>query len=135
MGSGASSEGARGDREAELYTPGAALPLVDGAAFLLGGVAIAASGAGRYAALEGTFYPAILLVGLGIVLYFVIGLWLVPAAVALAGVIFYLAHDLLFYHLGTPEPSGVAYLAIGAALLLAGARRAWPRERPDPPAP
>jgi hypothetical protein len=118
------------DGRIDLYDTRILLPLIVGIATLLAGVVLLEAGHGRPTALLALLETGVALLVIGIVLYFVIGLWLIPGSIALGGVAFLAAFELESHASQWALGGGVVWAAVG--LLGVAKALAEVRRRPVP---
>jgi hypothetical protein len=100
--------------EPDLYSPRLLLPLITGVAVVLAGVALLGAGADRPLALVELLDAGVLLVVLGVVVFFLIGFWLIPGSLILGGVAFLAAFELESHVPRFGDGGGVLLVVVGA---------------------
>lgn len=104
---------------ASFDRPSVALPLLLGAGLLL--LAGSLATADRLGALYATFFGALALIGLGVLLYLLVGIWVWPASMVVTGLALYAGHQVIA-SFGVPLPlpaialGGLGVLGIADAL-------------------
>ncbi|MCI4358136.1 MAG: hypothetical protein L3J95_00785 [Thermoplasmata archaeon] len=89
------------------------LPFVIGCSAAIGGVAIAIGAGQPHPWLEVVYFAAIALVVGGVVSYFLIGLWLLPASIIGAGLVQYSVHQTLLGLSSSGWAVSIPYLLVG----------------------
>jgi hypothetical protein len=115
------------DDDLDYYSPKLLLPLIVGAAALLAGAALIGGTHGRTEALVELLDGGVALVALGVITYFLIGLWLIPGSLLLGGIAFLSAYEVEYHLPQWGEAGGIVLAVLGALGLLqaAIATRRW----------
>jgi hypothetical protein len=121
MGAAPGQEESAG-RTAWLERPRQSLPVLVGATALLGALVLLVGPGDRVPALQATFFAALALVLAGIVLYFVLGFWLIPADLVLSGIAIDSAREWLLDAPGSASTGAVVFAALGILLVALGVR-------------
>jgi hypothetical protein len=127
----------RGDGEEPgllLYDVSVTLPIVAGASALLGAVALTLGSAHRVPWLDVAYFTAIILIVGGVVVYFLVGLWLVPASMIVGGVILFSANQILLYLSASALWCSLPYYLAGAIGIGWGFLHLFPGRNPAPTA-
>jgi hypothetical protein len=122
--------------EGYLYNTRLLLPLIAGLCVLGAGLLLISAGWSRPSSLVDLLEIGVALVVIGLVLFFAIGLWLIPGSVLLGGVAFLAAFEVDAHLSGASRGAGIALAVLGGVSLLQALRASlrWLELRPPPDA-